>query len=1432
MAEKTIRQDVIELSIKSDTKSLKGLLGELEKVKKAVYGVGESDDLDDLKNQAKKAKTEVGDLGDQAKKTKKQFDNLGGSLSAVGKKASGVAFTGLKKIAGISFKSLTVGIAGAATATGLLVKNAVSAYASYEQLVGGVDTLFKNNSKTVQKYANDAYKTAGLSANAYMETVTSFSAAMINSVGGDTAKAAKLSDMAITDMSDNSSKLGTSMDSIIQTYQSLARGNFAMLDNLKLGYGGTKEELKRLLKDAQKLTGKKYDISNFSDVVEAIHAVQDKMGITGTTAKEASSTISGSLSSMKASWQNLLPALIQGGDAFDQCVDNLLDSAKTFFKNIKPAIIKALSGIGDLITELAPIIEKEFPVLVDELLPPLIKAATALLKGLIIALPNIAKVIIDEIPDILKGVGEAIADAFGINLGFLNKFGDFFEQNGDKIKKFTPILLGLVGAFMLFNKLKGIGSIFSGLFGKGGKTGGSGAFDGLTNAFKSLAKTKSGVILKGIANLSIIIGGVTGIAAALMLVAPYIANLSGGKSMVELIAVIGAVGLVGGALSKVAAIVGKIPVATVAKGLANIAIIMGGTGVLTLLLGAITKIMESFSISTGQILKLTLVIGAVGGIGSVLAILAGIVGCIPFPVVLAGLANIAIAIGGVTAIIAAFGALAKIPGFNEFITSGGEALANIFNILGKCVGSIIGGLGEGLTNSLPKIGANLSMFALSLQPLFTTFGGADMSGIGTFFKSLGAFIAVIAGEKILSFFTGGTNFAELGTELNTFAKNAKGFFTEVAAFPENGFANATRLFDCLAGMKSLPKEGGVVGWFSGGINYENIANGLHQLSGAKVTGFFNAVGELAQTGFDNATKLFECLADLKSLPKDGGVVGWFSGSVDYSKIAAGLGHLSGQGVANFFSMVSKLDQKAFDNTTALFKSLSNMGELPKEGGWWDKLTGDETTTLSNLAKELSNFSSKAETFFSQVNGLNLGNLNGLWESLKNSEDVSANTLKAVSDDIAAIVEKVKQLPVQMGDGIRNAGNSLKDSLVYIWQEAAKAIASPVNKIIEGANWILKQFNSDSVIAAWTPYAKGTDGHKGGNALVNDGRGAELVQMPNGNAFIPQGRNVFMPNAPKGMKVLPAEQTAALLGKRNPAYRYAKGTGDIDIWSYIDNAKGLISAVSNKYVNFSGMSGFALNAGKGMVTTVANTMSNWVTKLFDEFGAKSIADYVASAGVEQWKSTVIRALQMEGQYTAANVKRTLFQMQTESGGNPKAINLWDSNAKKGIPSKGLMQVIDPTFKAYARAGFDKNIYDPLSNILASIRYALSRYGSLAKAYRGVGYANGGFANKPSIFGEDGLEAAIPLERDKRKQGLSLWAKTGDMLGVSSYLPETSGTHTTQSNEENVTYAPTFNITINGSLTDRATVRQTKQQIFEIFNEYFENLERKNKTLRQV
>ena len=173
-----------------------------------------------------------------------------------------------------------------------LGKEVIAAYADYEQLVGGVDTLFKDSSQEIQRYAANAYKTAGLSANEYMETVTGFSASLIQSLGGDTEKAAKYADMAITDMSDNANKMGTDMSSIQNAYQGFAKQNYTMLDNLKLGYGGTKQEMERLLADAEKISGVKYDISSYADVVEAIHVMQESMDIAGTTAKEAEATIS------------------------------------------------------------------------------------------------------------------------------------------------------------------------------------------------------------------------------------------------------------------------------------------------------------------------------------------------------------------------------------------------------------------------------------------------------------------------------------------------------------------------------------------------------------------------------------------------------------------------------------------------------------------------------------------------------------------------------------------------------------------------------------------------------------------------------------------------------------------------------------------------------------------------------------------------------------------------------------------------------------------------------------------------------------------------------------------------------------------------------------------------------------------------------------
>lgn len=1146
----------------------------------------------------------------------------------------------------------------------------------------------------------------------------------------------------------------------------------------KLGYGGSASEMARLINDSKvlgettKVSAKTVKEVPFNKIIEAIHTIQQNLDITGTTTKEAEKTITGSLNAMKSAWGNLLTAMASG-DNLDQCMDNMISTTETFAGNIMPVVEKALVGLGTVIEKIAPIIEEKFPGLAEKLIPPLIRSAVILVKGLIKALPSI-----------VRTLGTTLVDIFGEQFPAIKKIGEFFSKNAGAIAKFIPVLIGLVGAFKLFNGIKSIASIFGG---SSGGSGGGGIFGGLAN----LAKTDTKTILKGIANITLIVASI----GALLWVATKV--FSSGvdfKTMLKVTVLVGLIGAVGAGLTKLAGIVGLIPISVVVKGLANIVIVMAG---MTAVLWAMNWAMASVAIDTKKILTIAGLITVLGVVGSVLAVFAGIVGLIPMTVVLTGLASIALAIGAVTALIVAYGKLAEIPGFNDFITKGGETLANLFNQIGKIAGSLIGGLGEGISESLPKIGENIAAFATALEPMFTMFQGVDMSGVGTFFGALSGFMLAMAGEKLLSFITGGTDLGAIGTELNNFATNAQGFFNTVATLPENGFTNGAKVFECLSGLGNLPGSGGLVQWFKGEIDYAAIATGLGLLAGASVVKFFDTVAEMKQVSFDNATKLFECLNGIGNLPHSGGLVQWFTGEVKYADIANGLKALSSEGVKSFFLMVESLSPKAFENTTALFNSLSAIDNLPDSGGifGWFTGEGDEVDSISKIANSLATFAEKTSGFFAAVNNLNISNLNGLWESLKKPGEITENVSKVVDDTIKGILEKVKKLPGQMAEGIKSAGQSLADSLVYIWQEAAKAMANPVNKVIEGANWILKEFGSDKMIASWTPYAKGTDGHRGGNALVNDGRGAELVQMPNGRTFIPQGRNVFIPNAPTGMKVLPAEQTARLLGRRSPTFRYANGTGDIDIWDYLDNAKGLVSAVSKKYVSYEGLSGYALSAGKGMVSTITGQMSAWAEKLFDEFGAKSIADYVASAGVEQWRSTVIRALKMEGQYSAANVERTLYQMQTESGGNPRAINLWDSNAKAGIPSKGLMQVIGPTFQAYARAGFDKNIYDPLSNILASVRYAVSRYGSLANAYRGVGYSNG----------------------------------VGS-IDLSSYTPESSSTVINSRNKETVesnTYAPSFSIVINGAEDTRSMERKIKRFVSEALEETFETMARKSR-----
>ena len=296
--------------------------------------------------------------------------------------------SGIGKISGTIFKGIATGIAVATTAVAGFVTASTKAYAEYEQLVGGVDTLFKNSSQQVQEYANNAYKTAGLSANQYMETVTSFSASLLQSLGGDTEKSAQYADQAIIDMSDNANKMGTSMESIQNAYQGFAKQNYTMLDNLKLGYGGTKTEMERLIADANRVkeaNGEMADLSieSFADVTEAIHIIQTEMGITGTTAREAETTITGSLNMVKASWENLLVGLANKNANVGELINQLVQSVSTFAGNLLPVIEQALLGIGTLIEELLPIIIERIPNVINNVLPKIVESGVNILNSLI-----------------------------------------------------------------------------------------------------------------------------------------------------------------------------------------------------------------------------------------------------------------------------------------------------------------------------------------------------------------------------------------------------------------------------------------------------------------------------------------------------------------------------------------------------------------------------------------------------------------------------------------------------------------------------------------------------------------------------------------------------------------------------------------------------------------------------------------------------------------------------------------------------------------------------------------------------------------------------------------------------------------------------------------------------------------------------------------
>lgn len=392
---------------------------------------------------AVKYKVELDDSGldNEVDKTESKLSSKFGSA------AKGLA-------AGVG-KAAIGAVAAGTTAVIGLVKTASDAYGDFEQLSGGIETLFGDSADTVMQNAEKAFKTAGMSMNDYMETSIQSAAALINSLDGDQAEAARLMDMSITDMADNVNKMGTDMEAVQNAYRGFSRGNFSMLDNLALGFSGTKEGMQELLDQAQQISGVEYDISSYSDIVEAIHVVQTEMKISGisaqeaadlvasgamteeealeqmgTTAKEAESTLQGSLSQMQAAWTNLTAGLADPDADIGQLIGDMVDSAETFLGNLIPVISQALEGITLAVAELAPVLAEELPGLFEKTLPVLLEsgmvAIKALAEGIIKAIPtlmptitklvlDLVKMLIEMLPDIIEaGLQVILALAMGI----------------------------------------------------------------------------------------------------------------------------------------------------------------------------------------------------------------------------------------------------------------------------------------------------------------------------------------------------------------------------------------------------------------------------------------------------------------------------------------------------------------------------------------------------------------------------------------------------------------------------------------------------------------------------------------------------------------------------------------------------------------------------------------------------------------------------------------------------------------------------------------------------------------------------------------------------------------------------------------------------------------------------------------------------------
>lgn len=581
--------------------------------------------------------------------------------------------------------------------------------------------------------------------------------------------------------------------------------------------------------------------------------------------------------------------------------------------------------------------------------------------------------------------------------------------------------------------------------------------------------------------------------------------------------------------------------------------------------------------------------------------------------------------------------------------------------------------------------------------LFYNLGKTVANSINTAFQSANAFAVEFDWEN-------------LGESI---AKSIKGFFEnwdpEIAADTFSNFANGileslTEFINTLQDDKTFETIGQKIVDFICGIEWGDLAWNLYKFGKALVKAIANLPNDFAKGALQSLVdKIFGEDAEVK-----------------VGDIALPPTSLSGL-------MLQLENIKEWVGETA-----SSIGEQFRKG--WDeakKSWENGSGFFEGLWEGIKVVFSPVTEWFGEKFDKGYEGIKKAWSSIKSWFSQKWEDIKSPFKNVHPWFKTAFK---NAYDAIKNIWKGLGDFFKEIAENAFKPIKTLVNGVIKGVNWVLEKVGSDTRVSEWSgiKFAKGSDGVPQNTlGIVNDQAGStykELIIPPSGKPFIPEGRNVMLP-LEKGTKIMPANQTKAFISG-TPHFKGGIGEFFENAWSsvksftgnvldYLTNPGEIVKVAISKFANISNLFEPWSSVAGGIINKTFDGIVQYVSGIFDSIQPK----YNPSAGVEQWRNIATKALKMTGQFSKSNLDLLLYQMQTESGGNPKAINKWDINAIKGTPSKGLMQVIDPTFRTYAYPGYDKDIYDPLSNILASIRYTLARYGSLSNGWKGHGYANG-------------------------------------------------------------------------------------------------------------